>query len=344
MRTRGPAELAGAPGSRAAAPLGVVKGEATVRYSAGLLALGMMLVVGLCALGTSCARQVSAASTPAGSSGTVPTAGTTAAQAKLPDGLTDDLSKAMHVPPDDVRSDLEARGAVVNVKDGSILVPIPEEAAIFGSPEGVGNDAEHPQFRTTLPAYYIAAHEVTNAQWQRFDEATGYGVPWPNGRIPFGCEEHPVDRLGWHASGAYCEWAELRLPSELEWERAARGTNGLEYPWGDEWDATRCLVVSDEETCRVWEYPQGRCPYGLFHMAGNVGEWCADWYEPGAYAYYASGDLTSPPSGTQRVVRGGDSSMNEHFARCTTRWYSPPVSSAPGDRHGFRCARDLPAD
>ena len=260
----------------------------------------------------------------------------------LPVGLTADLTKAMHVPPAEIVADLEARGAVVNEKDGSILVPIPEGEAVFGSPEGEGNDDEHPQFRASLPEYYMGAYEVTNAQWKRFADETGYGVPWPNGRIPRDRDDHPAAAISWEDAAAYCEWAGLRLPSELEWEKAARGTDGREYPWGDVWDPTFCRNDAGGDadgTAPVGAYPDGRSPYGLFDMAGNVWEWCEDWYDAGAYGYYARGDPSAPPRGDFRVLRGGS------WSRCAEAGFRCAVRSHGGIfwRHcrGFRVARDL---
>jgi len=227
----------------------------------------------------------------------------------------------------------------VNEKDGSILVPIPEGEAVFGSPEGEGYDDERPQFRASLPEYYMGAYEVTNAQWKRFADETGYGVPWPNGRIPLDCEDYPVADLNWGDAAAYCEWAGLRLPSELEWEKAARGTDGRDYPWGDVWDPTLCRngVGGYDGSAPVGSYPDGRSPYGLFDMAGNVWEWCADWYDAAAYGYYARGDLSAPPRGEYRVLRGGAwSNCSEAYCRCALRSYD----SWCGVR-GFRVARDL---
>jgi len=268
--------------------------EFEMYYRSGLVVL-VVLALSLSAAGISYGR---AATGQAEQSGTDRTLRDTAVAQHLAHGdLTADLTKAMHVPPAEIREDLEALGAVVNEKDGSILVPIPEGEAVFGSPEGEGYDDERPQFRASLPEYYMGAYEVTNAQWKRFADETGYGVPWSNGRIPLDCEDYPVADLNWGDAAAYCEWAGLRLPSELEWEKAARGTDGRDYPWGDVWDPTLCRngVGGYDGSAPVGSYPDGRSPYGLFDMAGNVWEWCADWYDAGAYGYYARGDLSPYP-------------------------------------------------
>ena len=310
--------------------------EFEMYYRSGLVVL-VVLALSLSAAGISYGR---AATGQAEQGGTDRTLRDTAVAQHLAHGdLTADLTKAMHVPPAEIREDLEALGAVVNEKDGSILVPIPEGEAVFGSPEGEGYDDERPQFRASLPEYYMGAYEVTNAQWKRFADETGYGVPWPNGRIPLDCEDYPVADLNWGDAAAYCEWAGLRLPSELEWEKAARGTDGRDYPWGDVWDPTLCRngVGGYDGSAPVGSYPDGRSPYGLFDMAGNVWEWCEDWYDAGAYGYYARGDLSAPPRGEYRVLRGGAwSNCSEAYCRCALRSYD----SWCGVR-GFRVARDL---
>jgi formylglycine-generating enzyme required for sulfatase activity len=244
---------------------------------------------------------------------------------------------------------------IENPKDGTLLALIPEGEFMAGGPgsdEGGGNP-----FPVRLPAYYLALHPVTNAQYARFlTEALpgaadverwilldsdcfvrqqGLGFETYGGK-----GDHPVVQVSWYGAQAYCEWAGLRLPTELEWEKGARGTDGWEYPWGKEWNQSKCRNGNSRgKTCGVWSYAEGQSPWGLYQMAGNVWEWCQDWYESDAYTRYKGRSLAPLASGGSRVLRGGSwfSDATDYF-RCAFRRYH----DAPGDRcynNGFRCAR-----
>ena len=178
--------------------------------------------------------------------------------------------------------------------------------------------------RIYLPEYAVAKTPVTNAQYKTFVEDAGHQPPrhWERGKIPEGKEDHPVIYVSWHDSVAFCGWARCRLPTEQEWEKGARGTDGRKYPWGDRQEEGPCntyeAVIGD--TTPVDRYPEGASPYGLLDMAGNVWEWCADWYGP---------------SPNTKVLRGGSWSSYLSNARSAYRSRDIPVNR--DNMSGFRC-------
>jgi formylglycine-generating enzyme required for sulfatase activity len=201
----------------------------------------------------------------------------------------------------------------------------------MGSDPGKDENAcgnEQPQHTLHLPEYYIAKTPVTNAQYAAFVEATGQEPPkhWKGGKPPRGKEDHPVVTVTWHDAMAYCQWLAkvtgkpYRLPSETEWEKAARGTDGRMWPWGDEPpDENRCNSANYVgDTTPVGQYsPGGDSPYGCVDMAGNVWEWTRSVYKD--YPYYPEDGREDPKAGGIRVLRGGTFYDLQGVVRCASR-------------------------
>jgi len=235
-------------------------------------------------------------------------------------------------------------GHSVPQADGMELVIVPAGDFLMGSVEGDPDayDDEKPQHVVYLDAFWIDRTEVTNAMFERFVEETGHdaGTWWRDEAS--GKPDHPVVIVSWHDAKAYCEWAGRRLPTEAEWEKAARGTDGRVYPWGNEPpDASRCNFNRNVgDTTPVGKYsPKGDSPYGAADMAGNVWEWVADWYDEDYYAVSPRDNPQGPSMGDYRVLRGGSWSDNGFgvSVRAAFRFRNSPVLRY--GNFGFRCAR-----
>jgi formylglycine-generating enzyme required for sulfatase activity len=217
-------------------------------------------------------------------------------------------------------------------------------------------ERELPVHTVALDGFWIDRTEVTNAQYAQCVAAGGCDAPARGYTSPsanYGDSayaDHPVVILDWHQATAYCAWAGARLPTEAEWEYAARGPEGRRYPWGDEFDGTRlnfCDVncgtsraerLFDDgyvDTAPVGSYPDGVSWCGALDLAGNVWEWTADWY--GDYLSSPQVNPRGASSGDYRVLRGGSWQDISVFMRCAYRGWDLPFMQI--DSHGFRCAR-----
>jgi formylglycine-generating enzyme required for sulfatase activity len=230
----------------------------------------------------------------------------------------------------------------INPKDGAEMVLVP--AGEFTRGNVKGSEDEKPQRQIYLDEYWIYKTEVTVAQYRRFCTATNRKMP-QTPRWGWN-DDHPVVGVDWEDAQAYCKWAGVRLPTEAEWEKAARGTDSRTYPWGEAFDSANVQSATQrgsgvKSTMSVGAFPTGASPYGCVDMAGNAEEWCADWYFAGYYAIAPARNPTGPPSGTRRVVRGGSfTSTNSRRMRTTDRYHMPV-----GYHHanfGFRCVQSQP--
>ncbi len=230
-----------------------------------------------------------------------------------------------------------------------------------------GNADERPKNAVYLDAFYMDKYEVTNAQYKEFVDANpqwgkeqipreyhdGYYLAhWNGNDFPIGKDKYPVVYVSWYAAMAYAQWAKKRLPTEAEWEKAARGglINQI-YPWGNEIDPTKANYydATDKELTPVGTYPANG--YGLYDMAGNVREWCLDNYQA---EFYESSPKQNPVSGggaieelaknfinlkTDRVLRGGSWLNSQHSSRVANRSKRAPTDTNPNE--GFRCVKRI---
>ena len=235
-----------------------------------------------------------------------------------------------------MRDELRNRIAV-NEKDGSVLVYVP--AGEFEMGDGQGKDC--PKHRVNLSAYWIGVYCVTNVQYRKFVEATGHRAENDSRYREDKLVDHPAVNVNWDDAVAYAKWAGCDLPTEAQWEKAARGPLGLIYPWGKDWDGTKCRHSGNrgnEETARVYDYPTGASGYGTCNQSGNVWEWCADWYGKDYYGKSPARDPRGPGRGSGRVGRGG-SWGNDGPAPCRA---ANRLRYDPGRRNGdqgFRLVR-----
>jgi formylglycine-generating enzyme required for sulfatase activity len=240
------------------------------------------------------------------------------------------------------------------------MVLVPAGEFLMGSSEDEFIEVERPQHTVNLDAYYIDKYEVTNAQYWEFlvyMEKTGDhskcspSEPLSKNHLPgnpyrgyeykyYNYPDWPVTRIDWYDAYAYAAWAGKRLPTEAEWEKAARGTDGRRFPWGNVWEIKFCNVGEGNRPITVGSYEEGNSVYGCYDMAGSVSEWCSDWYHPEYYYNSPKKNPKGPLEGTgKRIIKGGSLfADNVYKLRCAVR-----IFGEPSDRNqsvGLRCAKD----
>ncbi len=245
----------------------------------------------------------------------------------------------------------------------SVVIDDVEMVKISGGSFFMGCDTARvdarPKHRVYVDEFYIDRYEVTNAQYKKFIDATGYPAPyldpkeypwaelfnWKGNDFPDGTADLPVVLVSWDDAMAYAKWRGCRLPTEAEWEKAARGTKGLIYSWGDKWDS---LKVNYQFS--AWHSPLPAdsligdvSAYGLFHVNGNVREWCLDWYEMDAYQKNSEKNPQGPDIGSRKVVRGGSWKTFDKL-RMTNYFRNSEFPSTKTIDLGFRCVKKVEKD
>lgn len=251
-----------------------------------------------------------------------------------------------------------------------VFVPAGECIIGSGPADRSAGDDERPQHRLHIAAFHIARYPISNAQYHLFVQASGHRPPlfWKGGQFPADQADHPVVGVSFHDAVAFCRWAReitglpLRLPTEVEWEKAARGTDGRLYPWGATWDARRCQNREGKArgTAPVTQFsPAGDSPYGVADLAGNVQEWCSSLFGPYPYdptdgrealvhdmapasllpQFHETGAIANPerPEANlgKQCLRGGSWRGDRYEARCAYRSWAAPMHRS--DDTGFRC-------
>ncbi len=226
-------------------------------------------------------------------------------------------------------------------KDKAVVVQVPAGEFVMGSLEGQGEPTERPQHRVFVSDFLIDKLEVTWRQLRRHAEATGTPLPPAPAWGPE--ESYAASNVQWNEAQAYCAWVGGRLPTEAEWEKAARGTDGRLYSWGERWDPDHCNAWEGgpHRPRSVGSFAKCVSPYGVLEMPGGVWEWCADWYAEGYDAAAASHDPVGPSTGSMRVLRGGSWLNQGLWTRPAYRHRNDPTSR--NVHHGFRCVQKAPA-
>jgi len=241
------------------------------------------------------------------------------------------------------------RMATIEVPGGMVAVPAGE--FLMGSDpqkDRAAGPQEFPQHPVYLDAFEIDRYEVSNVEYLRFVLATGADWPqfWRAKPFPDKMALHPVINVSWQEADAYCRWAGKRLPTEAEWEKAARGGDGRVFPWGDEpagWIKSNIAHPGSKRGAKypplanINRYDKGASPYGVYQMAGNVSEWVSDWFDPEYYKHGHNANPQGPETGDLKVFRGGSWNEDPEVARSAGR--NGGEVTRKSYLTGFRCAR-----
>lgn len=234
--------------------------------------------------------------------------------------------------------------------DGREMVQISEGPFVMGSRDNDSDPDEKPEHQVYLKAYFFDKNEVTQYAYDRFAKMTKRAKRkievFEDDPAKLLKPEHPMIAVTWEDAEAYCKWAGKRLPTEAEWEKAARGEGKRRYPWGDEFVVGYANIDGNEDAFRYLAPPgsfeSGRSPYGIYDMTGNVGEWVSDFYDENYYRKSPYRDPKGPEQGDQHVIRGGSWRETKRNVRASKRFQAKPW------RHdvtvGFRCAKDVDAE
>ncbi len=230
----------------------------------------------------------------------------------------------------------------------TVEIPSPPDEVMVRVPAGWftmgvndGRRSNEPKRQVHLDAYAIMRMEVTRAEFAKFVQATGYqAAGWDQAKLEI-TGDMPVTGVLWEDARAYCEWAGMRLPTEAEWEKAARGTDGRRYPWGNEWDPTLANTreSSHGNVLPAGSFPGGASPYGVLDMTGNASEWVADYFTFDYYTYAPDHNPQGPDIVMDHCLRGGSYDAPAQWA--TTYFRNSSHSAKPNQRVGFRCAKSV---
>jgi len=235
-----------------------------------------------------------------------------------------------------------------------VLVPSGSFQMGCASGDSKCKDDEKPRHEVALDAFYIDTTEVTVAAYRSCNSAGECTTPATDSRYcnwgKSGRDRHPINCVDHGQATAYCGWKNKRLPTEAEWEKAARGTDGRIYPWGNQSPSCSLAIMKNSSNygcgeVRTWPVgskPAGKSPYGALDMSGNVWEWVSDWYDKSYYASSSRSNPSGPSGGSSRVFRGGswydDDGSNDYLRASTRRGFAPDFRY---NSVGFRCARPL---